>query len=134
MAARPAGFSGAIVRPLSRRPGFAGIASEMLSRLVLTYGVPGAIRALRNMDVTQRRLLPELASLNVPIEDLSLDAPIHYIIGERDPLKPPVLARRLSELSSSSGHAVTVLPSAGHMAHFDRPDVVKPILASAIAA
>jgi proline iminopeptidase len=112
---------------IERKKRFAGIATEMLSRLVMTYGIAGTVRALRNMTTIQRRLLPELASLNLSGQLSRLDVPVDFLIGECDPLVPASLRRRLSELSNTSGISVTIAPRAGHMVHFDRPDIVRLI-------
>jgi len=82
------------------------------------------------MNATQNRLLPKLGSLNVTGELLRLRVPVHFIIGDRDPLVPASIGQQLGELSKISRIAVTFAPFAGHMVHFDRPEIVRSILMS----
>jgi hypothetical protein len=59
---------------------------EFLAALVRTYGIVGALSALRNMTVVLRRLLPEIASLNLFARPPRVTVPIHYVFGEQDVL------------------------------------------------
>ena len=49
-----------------RTPGFNGLLRELLVGLIRTYGVVGGVRALRNMNTVQRKLLPQIAAPRDP--------------------------------------------------------------------
>ena len=104
---------------------FAAAAAEFLFGLVRAYGPIGAVTALRNMNVVQRRLLSELAERNVLTDLPPLDFPVHCVLGGKDPLVPTSARERLADLP---GYSVTNIPEAGHMAHFDHPDIVSSIV------
>ena len=106
---------------------FGDLLRELLFSLVRTYGLAGAVATLRNMNAIQRRMLPELADLNLLTSWPRAAMPVHYVFGHRDPLVPPSLVRMVSSLVAD-GDTVTVLPEAGHMAHFDEPAIVRSIV------
>jgi len=111
---------------------FAALSRELLLSLLAAYGVTGAIKALRNMNVIQRRLLPEIASLDLFADTPRVTIPVHYVFGERDALTPSTIIEQLPSAVGAPETTVTVLPDAGHMAHFDRPDVVRSIALSVL--
>lgn len=105
---------------------------EALFSLVGTYGVVGAARALRNLNLIQRRLLPELAALDLFANPPYVTIPVHYVFGGQDALNPASIVSLLPTTIGAPGSTVTVLPDAGHMAHFDQPDAVRSIAVRAI--
>jgi pimeloyl-ACP methyl ester carboxylesterase len=106
---------------------FSALAREFLAALVRTYGVVGAIRALRNTTVVLRRLLPEIASLNLFALPPRVTVPIHYVFGEQDALTPAFVTKELPAVMAAPGSTVIRLANAGHMLHFDQPDIVRSI-------
>lgn len=104
---------------------------ELLVGLLVTYGIAGAIRALRNMNVVQRALLPEVASLDLLAHAPRVLVPVHYIFGEDDALTPAAAVKLLPTRVGAPTTTVSVLPNAGHMVHFDRPDAVRSIVLAA---
>lgn len=106
---------------------FIALASELFFGLVRTYGPIGAFNSLRNMNAVQSRLLPEVNELNVLTDLPSLDIPVHCIVGGRDPIVPAAARQMLSEIP---GYSLTEIPEAGHMVHFDHPEIVRSILLS----
>jgi len=101
---------------------------ELLVALIRTYGVAGAVRALRNMPIVQRALLPEIASLDLFAHPPRVRVPVHYIFGELDALTPASVVKDLPAAIAAPGTTVLRVPDAGHMLHFDHPGVVRSIL------
>jgi pimeloyl-ACP methyl ester carboxylesterase len=83
---------------------------------------------MRNMQVVQRKLLPELVSLDLLSHTPRVAIPVHYVFGEDDALTPAAVVRDLPEKVAAPGSTVTVLPDAAHMVHFDRPQAVRSIV------
>ena len=110
---------------------FGMLIRETLVSLVRTYGVAGAIRTLRNMSRIQRELMPPINSLDLFGNPPRVAVPVHYVFGEKDALNPRALVSRLPAAIAAPGTTVTVVPDAGHMVHFDHPDVVRSILVHA---
>jgi pimeloyl-ACP methyl ester carboxylesterase len=110
---------------------FAALFREMVFGLFRTYGAAGAIRTLRNMNVIQRRMLPELASLDLFANPPRVAVPVHYVFGGQDALNPRAIVDHLPAVIAAPGTTVTVVPESGHMVHFDRPDVVRSIAVKA---
>lgn len=109
---------------------FGALARETLIALIRAYGVTGAIRALRNIDLKLRRILPEAASLNLFANPPRLKVPVHYLFGELDVVTPDDARERLPAAIAAPASTVVRVPRAGHMVHFDRPDVVRAIAES----
>ena len=110
---------------------FLALFREMLFAMIRTYGVAGAMRALRNMNVMQRRLLPEIARLDLLANPPRIAIPVHYVFGEQDALTPASIAERLPAAIAAPGSTVVRVPNAGHMVHFERPDLVRSIVEAA---
>ncbi len=106
---------------------FSALVRELLIALVRTYGVLGAVRALRNMNVVTRRLLPEIATLDLLAHPPRVTVPVHYVFGELDALTPASVAIDLPAAIGAPSSTVARLPRAGHMLHFDQPDAVRSI-------
>jgi pimeloyl-ACP methyl ester carboxylesterase len=106
---------------------FVASLAEMFVALIRTYGVVGTVKALRNMNIIQRRLLPEVASLDLLVPPLSLTVPVHYLFGARDALTAAFRDRDLTAVMGGSGTTVLHVPDAGHLVHFDRPDAVRSV-------
>jgi pimeloyl-ACP methyl ester carboxylesterase len=104
---------------------------EMLLSLVRTYGVVGAIRTLRNLNRILRELMPPVNALDLFANPPRVAVPVHYVFGEKDALNPPTIVNRLPAAIAAPGTTVAVVPDAGHMVHFDHPDVVRSILVNA---
>jgi pimeloyl-ACP methyl ester carboxylesterase len=94
--------------------------------MVRAYRVVGTVTALRNMTLVQRRL-PEIASVSLFAHPSRVAIPVHCVFGERDALNSAEMVERLPAAISGPATTVVRLPRAGHMAHFDRPDVVRSI-------
>jgi len=106
---------------------FNDLLREFLFALVRTYGVIGSVRALRNMTIMQRRLLPEIAALDLLARPPHVTVPVHYVFGERDVLTPPSVVKALPSAIDAPGTTVVRVPNGGHMVHFDHPGVVRSI-------
>lgn len=109
---------------------FGELLRGLLFSLIHTYGWFGAAVALRNMNAIQRKMLQELASLNLFANWPRTDMPIHYLFGGDDPLVPKSLVEKVSVVRTRE-NTVTVIPNAGHMVHFDEPDTVRTLIAQA---
>ena len=104
---------------------------ETLVGMVRAYGAVGAAKALRNMNLVQRRLLPQIVSLDLFTNPPRVTVPVHYVFGARDAVTPPSVPDRLPAAIGAPSGTIVRLADAGHMAHFDRPDVVRSIAESA---
>lgn len=116
---------------IERHKRFAPLLRETLIGTVAAYGPWGAVKAIRNMNAIQRKLLPQLASLDLFSKPPHLQVPVHYIFGRDDPLIPALLRERLAALVTAPGSTSTLLPDAGHMVHFDQPAAVRSIVVDA---
>jgi len=104
---------------------------ETLAGMIAAYGSVGTMRALRNMNLVLRRLLPEIVSLDLFANPPRITIPVHYVFGEQDALNPLSIADRPpAEIAAPAGTAVRV-PDAGHMVHFDQPHIVRSIVEGA---
>jgi pimeloyl-ACP methyl ester carboxylesterase len=112
---------------------FGEVLRGLLWSLIRTYGWLGAVKALRNMNTVQRRLLPEMATLNLFAGWPQPGIPVHYLFGANDPLNPGSLVERISA-HAARGDTVATLADAGHMAHFDQPATVRAVIARAHTA
>jgi pimeloyl-ACP methyl ester carboxylesterase len=110
---------------------FNAILRETLFAMIRTYGLLGTAKALRNMNLIQRKLLPELVSLDLFASPPRLAVPVHYVFGERDALTPSALVERLPAAVEAPASTAILVPRAGHMVHFDQPEVVRSIAVSA---
>src|SRR4051812_25284752 len=99
----------------------------MLVGMVRAYGVVGTVTTLRNMTLVQRRLLPEIASVNLFDNPPRVAVPVHCVFGEQDALTSAAMVKRLPTAISAPASTVVRVPNAGHMVHFDHPDVVRSI-------
>jgi pimeloyl-ACP methyl ester carboxylesterase len=106
---------------------FSAVLRETLWGMIRAYGFLGTGKALRNMNLVQSKLLPELVSLDLFASPPRLAIPVHYVFGERDPLTPAATVERLPAAIAARERTVILVPDAGHMVHFDRPEVVRPI-------
>jgi pimeloyl-ACP methyl ester carboxylesterase len=110
---------------------FNSLLRETLFGMVRTYGPIGTAKALRNMNLIQNRLLPPLVSLNLFTNPPRVAVPIHYIFGEQDALNPVAIVQRLPATIAAPGSTAILVPQAGHMVHFDQPEVVRAIAVGA---
>jgi pimeloyl-ACP methyl ester carboxylesterase len=115
---------------IERGKRFGQLVRGLLSSLVGTYGLVGAVKTVRNINAIQRRMLPELATLNLFAHWPERTVPIHHVFGESDPLVPACLVQKIAG-TLVRDDSVTVLPNAGHMVHFDEPAVVRSIVVRA---
>ncbi len=110
---------------------FNAILRETLFGMIRAYGLVGTAKALRNMTMIQRALLPQLASLNLFADPPRLAIPVHFVFGEQDPLTPPTIAKQLPLAIAAPEITTVLVPDAGHMVHFDQPDMVRSIAVKA---
>jgi pimeloyl-ACP methyl ester carboxylesterase len=110
---------------------FNAILRETLFAMIRTYGLFGTAKALRNMNLIQRKLLPELVSLDLFANPPRLAVPVHYVFGEQDALTPSAIVKRLPAVIEAPACTAILVPNAGHMVHFDQPEIVRSIAVSA---
>ncbi|HCA26837.1 MAG TPA: hypothetical protein DEP05_04215 [Betaproteobacteria bacterium] len=67
---------------IERGKRFSALLRETLFSLVGAYGFFGMVKALRNMNRIQRRLLPQLVSLSLFSNPPRLAVPVHFVFGE----------------------------------------------------
>jgi pimeloyl-ACP methyl ester carboxylesterase len=96
--------------------------------MVRAYGLGGTLTTLRNMTLVLRRLLPEIVSVNLFDHPSRVAVPVHCVFGEQDVLTSAAMVERLPAAISAPVITAVRVPKAGHMVHFDRPDVVGSIV------
>ena len=106
---------------------FNALLGEMLVAMVRTYGVLGTVRALRNMNIVQRRMLADVATLDLLAHPPLLTVPVHFVFGEQDALTAAFMSSELPCLIGAPGTTAVRVPDAGHLVHFDQPDLVRSI-------
>jgi pimeloyl-ACP methyl ester carboxylesterase len=116
---------------IERGKKFSGLLIETLWGMLRTYGLIGTIKALRNLNLIQAELLPELVSLNLFANPPRLAVPVHYVFGEQDPLTPAAIVKELPVSIATPARTVNLVPDAGHMVHFDQPEIVRSIVLKA---
>jgi proline iminopeptidase len=113
---------------IERGKSFSGLLRELLFDLVRTYGVAGGVRALRNMNTVQRKLLPEIAALDLFAHPPRVTVPVHYVFGALDALTSVSVVTELPAAIAPPNSTVLRVPDAGHMVHFDQPQIVRSIV------
>jgi pimeloyl-ACP methyl ester carboxylesterase len=111
---------------------FIGLLRETLVAMVRTYGVAGTVRALRNMNIIQRRMLPDVTTLDLLGHPPQLGVPVHFVFGEHDALTAAFMSSELPGAIGAAGTTAVRVPDAGHLVHFDRPGVVRSIAEKAL--
>lgn len=132
----PAGFQRrasllADLGTIERGKKFGAIMRETLFGMIRTYGLVGTAKAVRNMNLIQRKLLSELVSLDLISHPPRLAVPVHYVFGEQDALTPAAIVKQLPAAIAAPASTVLLVPNAGHMVHFDQPEIVRSIAVSA---
>ena len=112
---------------IERGRSFNSLLGETLFGMIRAYGPLGTANALRNMNLIQNRMLPPLTSLNLFANPPRVAVPVHYVFGEQDALNPAALVQELPSAIGAPERTVALLPEAGHMVHFDQPEVVRAI-------
>ncbi|MBI3561320.1 MAG: alpha/beta hydrolase [Gammaproteobacteria bacterium] len=112
---------------IERDKKFSVLLRETLFSLIRTYGFMGAAKAMRNMNLIQRKLLPQLVSLDLFINPPRLAVPVHYVFGEQDPLVSAEIVKQLPVAITAPESTVMLVPDACHMVHFDQPEKVRSI-------
>jgi pimeloyl-ACP methyl ester carboxylesterase len=116
---------------IERGRSFNQLLRETLVAMLRTYGVFGTARALRNMNIVQRQMLPDVESLDLLAHGPQLGVPVHFVFGEQDALTSAVKYDELPDVIGAPGTTAVRVPDAGHLVHFDRPDVVRSIVEKA---
>jgi pimeloyl-ACP methyl ester carboxylesterase len=106
---------------------FNALLRETLGAMVRTYGVFGTVRALRNMNMVQRTMLADVATLDLLAHPPQLTVPVHFVFGEQDALTAAVMSGELPGVMGGPRTTAVRVPDAGHLVHFDRPDIVRVI-------
>jgi pimeloyl-ACP methyl ester carboxylesterase len=112
---------------IERGRSFNSLLGETLYGMIRAYGPFGTANALRNMNLIQNRMLPPLASLNLFANPPRVAVPVHYVFGEQDALNPAAIVQELPSAIAAPTGTVAFLAEAGHMVHFDQPEVVRAI-------
>jgi len=110
---------------------FNALLRETLVAMVRTYGVLGTVRAMRNMNLVQRTLLTEVGSLDLFAHPPQISVPVHFVFGEQDALTAAFMSSGLPAAIGGPGTTAVRVPDAGHLVHFDRPDIVRAIIEKA---
>jgi pimeloyl-ACP methyl ester carboxylesterase len=116
---------------IERTKRFGVILGETLFGMIGAYGLVGTAKALRNMNLVQRALLPQLVALDLFANPPRLGVSVHYLFGERDPLTTLAIARQLPLAIPAPAITSALVPDAGHMVHFDKPEVVRSVVMKA---
>jgi pimeloyl-ACP methyl ester carboxylesterase len=106
---------------------FFAMLRETLVAMARTYGIVGTARALRNMNIIQRRMLADIAPLDLLTHPPQLAVPVHFVFGTRDALTAAFMSHELPGRIGAPGTTAVRVADAGHLVHFDRPDVVRSV-------
>lgn len=79
------------------------------------------------MNIVQRSMLGDVATLDLLAHAPKLTVPVHFVFGEHDALTAAFLSSELPAAIGAPGSTAVRVPDAGHLVHFDRPDVVRSI-------
>jgi pimeloyl-ACP methyl ester carboxylesterase len=110
---------------------FNALLRETLVAMARTYGVFGTVRALAHMSIVQRKMLADVATLDLLAHPPPLAVPVHFVFGELDALTAAVESGGLPGVMGGPGTTAVRVPDAGHLVHFDRPDIVRAIMENA---
>jgi pimeloyl-ACP methyl ester carboxylesterase len=116
---------------IERRQTFSGLLREALISMIRTYGVVGAIKTLRNINLVQRTMLPELVGLDLFTAPPRLAVAVHFVFGEQDALVSAAIVKDVTGVIAGPRCTVRLVSDAGHMVHFDQPEIVRSITVSA---
>jgi pimeloyl-ACP methyl ester carboxylesterase len=109
---------------------FSALLRETLVAMLRTYGILGTVRALRNMNIIQRGMLADVATLDLLGHPPQLSVPVHFVFGEQDALTA-FMSCEVAGMIGAAGTTAVRVPDAGHLVHFDRSDVVRSIAETA---
>jgi len=112
---------------IERGKSFSGALRDALLAMIRGYGLAGTIRALRNMNIVQRRILPDMATVDLFVNPPQVRVPVHYVFGEHDALTAAFTGIDLPAVIGGPGTTVVRLRNAGHLVHFDQPAAVRSI-------
>jgi pimeloyl-ACP methyl ester carboxylesterase len=116
---------------IERGKTFNALLREALFSMIRTYGIAGAVKTLRNINLVQRAMLPELVALDLFAAPAQLAVPVHCVFGEQDALLPATVVKDLRAAIIAPAYTVRLVPNAGHMAHFDQSEIVRSIAVNA---
>lgn len=116
---------------IERGKTFNALLREALFGMIRSYGVVGAVKTLRNINLVQRTMLPELVALDLFAAPPRLAVPVHCVFGEQDALLPATVVKGLPAAIVAPACTIRLVPDAGHMVHFDQPDIVRSIAMNA---
>jgi proline iminopeptidase len=117
---------------IERGKKFNALLIETLWGMIRTYGFVGTAKALRNLNLIQSKLLAELVPLDLFANPPRLAVPVHFLFGGQDPLTPASIIEQLPAATSAPAKTVLLVPDAGHMVHFDRPEVTRSVMLNAL--
>ena len=112
---------------IERGKTFAALLRETLVAMLRSYGVIGTLRTLRNMNIVQRSMLVDMAPLDLLANPPRIGAPVHFVFGDQDALTAGFMSDDLPGRMGGPGTTAVRVARAGHLVHFDRPDVVRSI-------
>jgi pimeloyl-ACP methyl ester carboxylesterase len=111
---------------------FKALLRETLVAMIRTYGILGTVRALRNMNIIQRRMLADVSTLDLLTHPPQLGVPVHFVFGEQDALTAAFASSEVPGAIGAAGTTAVRVSDAGHLVHFDRSDVVRSIAKNAL--
>jgi len=82
---------------------------------------------LRNLNIIQHRMLADVATLDLWGDPPQIAVPVHFVFGEQDALTAAFSSSDVPATIGAAGTTAVRVPDAGHLVHFDRPDVVRSI-------
>jgi pimeloyl-ACP methyl ester carboxylesterase len=72
-----------------------------------------------------------MAALDLFAHPPNLTVPVHYIFGEQDALTSASVGKELPAAIAPPNSTLLRVADAGHMVHFDQPQIVRSIVAKA---
>ncbi len=100
----------------------------LLSSLLRTYGLGGALRAISHLSRIQDILIPRTNDINLIADLEHLQVPVHFVFGEHDAFLSERVVGYLKMLTLSGPYQLTILPKAAHFPQFDAPQDVGRII------
>jgi pimeloyl-ACP methyl ester carboxylesterase len=70
-------------------------------------------------------MLGDVATLDLLARPPKLAVPVHFVFGEQDALTAAFLSSELPGTIGAPGATAVRVGNAGHLVHFDRPDVAR---------
>ena len=110
---------------------FSGLLRELLFGLIRTYGVVGGVQGSTQHEYHPAQAPARDSRAGSFARPPRVTVPVHYVFGEQDALTSVSVVTELPAAIAPPNSTVVRVPDAGHMVHFDQPQIVRSILEKA---